>query len=62
MERINGTNFDLDFCRKFSPEKLRLIYKNESAATLTLLIAKCFPKEVEEVKEVKEPKTKKVKQ
>lgn len=43
MKRIGNTNFDIDFCKRFSEEKLRAIYKNESASTLTLLIAEVYP-------------------
>lgn len=35
---VNGTNFDLDFCRGFSPAKLKSIYNGESAETLNQLI------------------------
>ena len=55
MKNINGTNFDIDFCKKFSESKLRKIYNGESLETLNLLIAEIYPEEVKEVK------TKKVK-
>ena len=55
MKNINGTNFDLDFCKKFNEAKLRKIYNGESVETLNLLIAEIYPGEVKEVK------TKKVK-
>jgi hypothetical protein len=45
-KQINGTWFSIDFCKKFSAEKLRLIYNGESAETLDLLIAEIYPKEV----------------
>ena len=55
IKTINGTFFDIDFCKKFSAEKLRKIYNGESPDTLNLLIAEIYPEEVKEVK------TKKVK-
>jgi len=61
---INGVKFDIDFCKRFSEKKLRLIYKNESEETISELIALVHPKKETvktvdlEVKEVK-PKAKK---
>ena len=53
MKRIGNTNFNIEFCKRFSEEKLRAIYKNESASTLTLLIAEVYPKEIEKKVKVK---------
>ena len=53
LKNINGTFFNLDYCKQFSEEKLRKIYNGESVETLDLLIAEIYPKEV------KEPKAKK---
>jgi hypothetical protein len=38
MMNVNGTNFDLEFCSRFSPAKLKSIYNGESAETLNQLI------------------------
>lgn len=57
IEKINGTFFDLDYCRKFSPEKLRSIYRGESDETLQMLIDRLSPKETAD----EEPKAKKIK-
>ncbi len=46
MKKINGTNFDIDFCKRFSEDKLRKIYNGETEETLNLLIAEIYPKEV----------------
>ena len=35
---INKTKFNLDFCRRFSPAKLRKIYNGESKETIDKLI------------------------
>ena len=56
MRLINATYFNLDFCKQFSEQKLRLIYKNESEETLSALIAECFPQEVEKPKAKKATK------
>lgn len=53
MKNINGTNFNIDFCKKFSESKLRKIYNGESLETLNLLIAEIYPKEVEKPKKQK---------
>ena len=50
MQQINGTYFDLDYCRLFTPAKLRLIYNGESELTLTLLIAEVHPEPEQEKK------------
>lgn len=55
-KNINGTNFDLDYCKKFSAEKLRMIYNGESKDTLDALIAEIQPEKVEKVEK---PKAKK---
>jgi hypothetical protein len=44
LTKINGTNFDLEFCRLHSPEKLRKIYEGESKKTLDMLIETLKPK------------------
>lgn len=43
MKNINGTWFNIDFCKKFSAEKLKVIYNGESEKTLNLLIAEIYP-------------------
>jgi hypothetical protein len=43
-KNINGTNFDIDFCKRFNEDKLRKIYNGESTETLNLLIAEIYPK------------------
>lgn len=48
LKTINGTTFNLDFCKGFSTEQLRKIYNGEPKETLDLLIAECFPKENEQ--------------
>ena len=55
IKTINGTFFDIDYCKKISESKLRKIYNGESLETLNLLIAEIYPDEPKEVK------TKKVK-
>ena len=35
---INGTEFNLDFCKSFSAAKLRKIYNGETSDTLDKLI------------------------
>jgi len=44
MKNINGTWFDIDFCKRFNEDKLRKIYNGESSETLNLLIAEIYPK------------------
>lgn len=61
---INSLNkFNLDFCRMYSPAKLRLIYKSENPELIDELIEAVHGKdevqEVEEVQEEKEVKRKK---
>ena len=56
LKNINGTTFNLDFCKGYKPERLRRIYNSESKETLDLLIAECFP--IEE-KEAQKPKASK---
>lgn len=61
---INNLNkFNLDFCRMYSPAKLRAIYKSEKPELIDALIEAVHGKEeiqaVEEVQEVKEVKRKK---
>jgi hypothetical protein len=45
MQKVNGINFDLDYCRQFSDEKLRKMYNSESSKTLDLLISTIRPVE-----------------
>ena len=58
FKTINGTTFNLDYCKQFNAEKLRKIYNGEKAETLDLLI-KGLGLEVVETKEEKPKKTKK---
>ena len=51
MKKIGATLFDVDYCRNFTPDELRVIYKGESVETLDSLIAELYPVE-EEIKEV----------
>ena len=44
--KINGTEFDLDFCAQFPAKKLRKIYSGESEETLNKLIEAVYPSEV----------------
>jgi len=44
MKNINGTWFDIDFCKQFSEDKLRKIYNGEGPETLNLLIAEIYTK------------------
>lgn len=57
----NGLNkFNLDFCRMYSPAKLRAIYKSENPELIDELIEAVHGKdEVQEVQEEKEVKRKK---
>jgi hypothetical protein len=54
MQKVNGVNFDLDYCKKFSDEKLRKMYNGESSETLDLLISTIRP--VEPIVEVEPTK------
>jgi hypothetical protein len=45
MEKINGVNFDLDYCKQFSDAKLRKMYNSESVETLDMLISTIRPVE-----------------
>lgn len=54
MARFGNTNFDLDYCRHFTPEQLRNIYNGQLAEDVELLIAELYPDEV-----VKKPKKEK---
>ena len=61
---INSLNkFNLDFCRMYSPAKLRAIYKSENPEIIEALIEAVHGKEeitaFEEVQEVKEVKRQK---
>ena len=38
MVRINGTNFDLDYCGGFTPAMLQNIYNGESSETIGMLV------------------------
>ena len=55
--------FNLDFCRMYSPAKLRAIYKSENPELIEQLIEAVHGKDqvpaVEEVQEVKEVKRQK---
>lgn len=50
------SRFNLDFCRKFSPARLRLIYKNENSVLIERLIEAVHGKQEIE----KKPRKKKV--
>ena len=48
MARFGNTNFDLDYCRHFTPEQLRNIYNGKLAEDVELLIAELYPDETVE--------------
>lgn len=43
MKKIGATFFDVDYCRNFTPDELRVIYKGEGKETLDSLIAELYP-------------------
>ena len=45
MKRFGNTNFDVEYCRAFSPEHLRRIYGGSMAEDVELLIAELYPDE-----------------
>ena len=53
--------FDLNFCRRFSEQKLRRIYRTENPELLNKLINELFHKQEvkQEVKQEKKPRKKK---
>ncbi len=61
--KINGTEFDLNYCKLFSAEKLKAIYNGESQDTIKQLIAAVHGKSDEpqaiEVVEEKKKRSKK---
>lgn len=52
--RINGTEFDLNYCKSFSDKKLKAIYNGESQDTIDKLIEAVHGKA--EAPEADEPK------
>ena len=48
--KINGTEFNLEFCAQFPAEKLRKIYSGESAETLDKLTEAVYHSEAGEAK------------
>lgn len=58
-KRINGTLFNIDFCKRYSEKQLRSIYRNFNEDTLDKLIAEVNGKE--EAKDEKAEKPKKAK-
>lgn len=56
-DRLN--KFNLDFCRMYSPAKLRAIYKSENPETVELLIKEIYPDQGKEVEQIAEVKPKK---
>lgn len=45
MKKIGSTFFDVDYCRNFTPDELRVIYKGESKETMDSLIEELYPKQ-----------------
>lgn len=59
MKRFGNTNFDLDYCKRFTPAQLRNIYNGKLAEDVELLIAELYPDEaVEKPKKEKSIKEK----
>ena len=50
MKRFGNTNFDLDYCKQFSTNQLRSIYKGDLSDDVELLISELYPSEVDEEK------------
>ena len=48
MKRFGNTNFDLDYCKQFTPAQLRNIYNGKLAEDVELLIAELYPDEAVE--------------
>ena len=55
MKRFGNTNFDLDYCKHFTPAQLRNIYNGQLSEDVELLIAELYPDEA-----VKKPKKEKL--
>jgi len=53
MKKINGTWFNIEFCKNFSAEKLRVIYNGEGKETIDALIAEIYPEKSEKAKSKK---------
>ena len=59
MARFGNTNFDLDYCKHFTPAQLRKIYNGTLSEDVELLIAELYPDEaVEKPKKEKNIKEK----
>ena len=59
MKRFGNTNFDLDYCKHFTPAQLRNIYNGALSEDVELLIAELYPGEpVEKPKKEKSIKEK----
>lgn len=43
MKRFGNTNFDLDYCKHFTPTQLRNIYNGALSEDVELLIAELYP-------------------
>lgn len=56
VKRYGNTNFDTEFCKSFTPDKLRLIYPGELKEDAELMIADLFPDSAK----ADEPKAKKI--
>ena len=48
MKRFRNTNFDIDYCKHFTPAQLRNIYNGQLAEDVELLIAELYPDEAVE--------------
>lgn len=57
MARLGNTNFNLEYCKQFTPDQLRKIYNGEMSEDAELLIAELYP-EKEEL-QAEKPKKKK---
>lgn len=49
IKKINGTYFDLDYCKTLSVEKLKKVYASFGDETVKQLIDEVYPKEQIEV-------------
>lgn len=57
MKRFGNTNFDLDYCRHFTPAQLRNIYNGQLAEDVELLIAELYTDEQKDLDENAESPT-----
>lgn len=51
MKRFGNTNFDLDYCSRFTPEQLRNIYNGQLSEDVELLIVELYPGEQKDLDE-----------